>query len=282
MSVSNGFTYQSRISDVLARILFTDNYSAVCTGEIPQTNWPAYLGPTPWDRYDNNLQELCVGNWGFFFAPTALQLRYPPSLWCRCPYDMSSGIICDSPFSSSPIVQSLTLIEYCVEKCSCSRFGLPPATGYQESKPQTPPLLSSPSRRKKENRRAQKANRKADAILNMIERERKAPVSQRKSGSKDTECPALQSCNSSDACSAQRLISGCESVVCKVSESSPGKFLGLGTCLIPLITHTKIGGRSIFMDACPCNQSYVSTACCTASDGYVYESGGKLGELVEV
>jgi hypothetical protein len=284
MAASNSISSPPlQASNILGRLLFQDHYAAVCDGPVPRTDWPAEAGVAAWMLYDN-LQLLCVGDPVFFFTPSIFQSLYPPSFWCRCPYDApdgdSSRMICTSPYSLESAQQTALLLADCFRHCTCSQ-GAPPPSLPEKENPPAASLLSSPSRRKKANRKLEKANRQAARITNGQGQNRKVPASNRASSSGIRNCPIVQTCSSFLGCSTERLIAGCESLVCKVSEASPGRFFHFGSCVTPLMSDLNIGGRSLSWDACPCNQSFVSTACCTAPDGLVFEVGGKLGELEE-
>lgn len=78
--------------------------------------------------------------------------------------------------------------------------------------------------------------------------------------------------------------------MCRVEKTAPSLFYGMGICSI---IHSRmfrdvsggLGGRDLADGssqdlACACNATYVSTKCCWADDGLVWESElAKLGEI---
>ena len=76
-------------------------------------------------------------------------------------------------------------------------------------------------------------------------------------------------CSSFQGCDIQRNRRGCENIICKAKAASAGKYFGLGTCST---AYSDLGKRNgVDGPICHCNQTYVSTSCCWAEDGIVFE-----------
>ena len=219
---------------------------------VPDTPiaWPPRLGPEPWRDYsasDMN-HEICVGT------------RGKPNVGCKCaPNGPLKGALNCNPPPGWTYSESLPLIFWCKKLCLC----VPPV---DEDEDQPPPNIFDDEL---SFRYTLLGNRRSESSPRVI--------FTRPDG-RSNACNI--GCSSSDTCLPVRTRPGCQKAVCTVKKQSVGYF-GIGTC--SSMARSYFGGRKRDVNgpACACNATYVSSSCCHADEGIVWESPrARLGEVV--